>query len=203
MGRKGMGDFTSPLYNKTNRPQGHAPAGRVVQPTIPVDPSDDFTEMQRMRELISLLWQEKHIQFLKERPREAATFISGGDEVSVSSSSTSTATTFTVPNNYAGQIEHIQLMVFAPSFYPDITWRLKLGGALYRPFGGDGGLVVSEGLNAFDFSLELVSGQTVTIEAANGNASVSVTVAAQVRGWYEQLTEWKREEFGRTPKGTI
>lgn len=200
-GRKGMGDYTSPLYNQTNRPQGHAPAGRIVQPTIPVDPSKEFTDEQRMLGLIRRLWQEKHVQYIDERPREAQRFIYGGQEQTAATSALTSITSFTVPTNYAGTIEGVHLKVFSPSFYEDITWELYRNGALYPFFGSQGGLIVSEEMNNLDFNLELTSGMEIDIQARNGNANQTITVAAQIVGWYEQLTEWKKDEFGRTPKG--
>jgi len=168
--------------------------GPVTAPVVSGAECND--ELCLLREIRDLLYRLPDAMLLALRtqlvvtPREAVSFVAlSQGTVNILAGAQAVVVTQTIQPRFAGYITHVGINVLAPAAFPDITWQIRVNGAVHPEFAGR--IYSAANLNTPDpWVLELIQGRVVQLVAIN-TSGAPIDVQGKLVGWTEYLTDNK------------
>lgn len=167
--------------------------GPVTAPTIPGEDPD--SQLGLLRDIADYLRRLPEAMLLALRtqlvltPREAVSFIALSGTVSIPAGAAVAVVSQAIQPRFAGFITKVGVSVLPTGSFPDITWQLRVNGAIHPEFSNRIFSASTLG-DPDDFVLELVQGRTVQLVAMN-TSGVAIDVQGKLVGWTEFLTDNK------------
>jgi len=188
--------------------EGGAIDGGLGPVTAPVISGQECVdELCLLREIRDLLLRMPESMLLAMRtqlvltPREAVSFItlSGTVNVPIAPNNIVVICTQTIQPNQVGYITKVGVNVMGAGSFPDITWQIRVNGAIHPEFANRIYSAANLG-TPDDFVMELIQGRIVQLVAINTSA-VPVNVQGKLVGWTESLSDVK--PYGGFPMSGI
>lgn len=209
---RGLGDYPADLpYRVLSTKGGAGQQGGAIDGgwgpvTAPVESGEDCDtelcwlkkisrQLEHLPERLALTWRTRFVVC----PREAVSFIALSGTVSVPAGTAVAVVNQVVQPRFSGFVTRVGISVLAPASFPDVTWQLRINGAVHPEFANR---IFSAGnLNTpDDFVFELIQGRTVQLVAIN-TSGLAIDVQGKLVGWTEFLTDDKT--YGGSPSSGI
>jgi hypothetical protein len=192
-----LGEYLSDVYYRTYMVKGSAGQGGVMGPlSAPViegqQLEDPTSLLRQIRDLLlyspQYLSNEWRTRFIMQ-PRETISFVSPSPTVSIAAGTAAAVVTETIDERFSGFLTHVGVNVVAPGSFPDITWQIRINGAIHPKF-ANRIFAANTVPTPLPFAFELPQSRTVQLVAINTSAGI-IAVQGILLGWTEFLSSFK------------